>query len=232
TMDVLMVEFSRSLRDQEHRRAVTLWHEAIRRVSLITLPFFGYLLFMADRVITLLYTDAYAESAIPFRIYLFLILVRVTRYGDIFMAAGQTSFIFYSSVFFVLVTGVCGVLGIKFLGFVGPPLAAVVSRYLLVLVMLLKVRRLLRVNLRQIMPWKVLARNLAVALGAGMLVFPLSFLPWPDISVVALSSALYFGLYVGGAWWKLVTEADLSILSRWMFLDRLGLHLPPLGRRR
>ena len=53
---------------------------------------------VADTFIQYLYTSEYADSAIPFRIYLLILPVRVVVFGSLLMALGKNKFILFRSI--------------------------------------------------------------------------------------------------------------------------------------
>ena len=67
-----------------------LWRRAVRRSSLVLLPTFVFFMLTAPAAVRLLYGASYAESAVMFRIYLFLVPLRVATYGLITQAIGRT----------------------------------------------------------------------------------------------------------------------------------------------
>jgi O-antigen/teichoic acid export membrane protein len=151
-----------------------LWRRAVRRTSLVLLPTFVFFMLTAPAAVRLLYGASYAESAVMFRIYLFLVPLRVATYGIITQAIGRTkinligSFVFLGSNA-VLVLALVGPMGLP-----GPAVATVAATIGLAAYYLIRLRRVLGLSMRALFPWRALAANLAVsviaALPAGLLV--------------------------------------------------------------
>ena len=81
--------------------------DLIYKVSLktayIIIPIFLYLYVNAEEIIVFIFTDAYKDAVIPFRILLLAIPARVMYFGLIFISAGRTDLIFYRSIFSLVI---------------------------------------------------------------------------------------------------------------------------------
>ena len=153
---------------------VALWRRAVRRTSLVLFPTFVFFMLTAPAAVRLLFGASYAESTVMFRIYLFLVPLRVATYGLITQAIGRTGINLIGSVFFLASNAVLVLALVGPLGLPGPAVATVVATAGLAGYYLVRLRKVLKVTIRALLPWRTLAANLAVsvtaALPAGLLV--------------------------------------------------------------
>ena len=103
-----------------------------------------------------------------FRIYLFLVPLRVATYGLITQAIGRTRINLAGSFWFlgsnaVLVLALVGPMGLP-----GPAVATVVATAGLAAYFLIRLRSVLGLSIRALFPWRALAENLAVSVVAAL----------------------------------------------------------------
>ena len=174
-----------------------LWRRAVRRSSLVLLPTFVFFMLTAPAAVRLLYGASYAESAVMFRIYLFLVPLRVATYGLITQAIGRTrinligSFVFLGSNA-ILVLALIGPLGLP-----GPAVATVVATAGLAAYYLVRLRRVLSLSIRALFPWRALAANLAVSVVAALPAAVVVVLGAHGLIELLIVGAVYPPCYVG-----------------------------------
>ena len=175
----------------------SLWRRAVRRSSLVLLPTFVFFMLTAPAAVRLLYGASYAESAVMFRIYLFLVPLRVATYGIITQAIGRTrinligSFVFLGSNA-VLVLALVGPLGLP-----GPAVATVAATAGLAGYYLVRLRRVLNLSIRALFPWRALAANLAVSVVAALPAALLVLLGVHGLIQLLIVGVLYPPCYLG-----------------------------------
>ncbi len=222
------------------REALKLWHAGIEKVALIMLALFVASLIEADAVIALLYGKQYAAAALPFRLTALLLAVRVTAYGTLLLALGQTRAILRSQLWALAVNllvngalfavvklapqawvpGVTVRIGVT-------TAASVAAQIVGIAVMLAAIAAHLQVGWRGVFPWRGYLQRLGVALLAGVPVAVWSWLqPVAEtaVSAVALIARLvvFAGLCIGLAHFTgLLTAQDRAVLGQWLRLEPL-----------
>ncbi len=100
---VLLPDITRMLGAGNNKEALELWKRAAVKCALIIFPVMGFLMVMAPELMTLLYGEQYVGSAVPFRIYLILLVTRIAFTGALFIALNKTRIILLSSCVGLLV---------------------------------------------------------------------------------------------------------------------------------
>jgi O-antigen/teichoic acid export membrane protein len=151
-------------REGSHDGVIRLWNDAIRLSSLLIFPAFAFAFAFAREIITTLFTESYAQAVDVFRVYLLALPFRLTWYGALLQAVGDTKTIFRSSLV-ALFTNVA--LSLALCLWLGPPGAAagyVIAQVAAIGYTLAAVHRRVGVPVRALMPWGHLARVGAIAL--------------------------------------------------------------------
>ena len=221
-MTTLMPVLSGMAHRQETAPMLRLWHESIRKVSLVLFPLFALFFVLAPELVVLLFSAKYAASTPIFRIYLLLLPLRTTVYSSVLMAAGQTGALALGAAgFLVLVAALTWVLLGSF-GLPGAAAAAVISTYALGAFYLAAVKRKLALDTRALFPWRQVNAILAFACLIGLVVWPLVLLPlglWPRVGLVTV---VYLALYLPlGRALRLLTADDLRLATGWLTLRTL-----------
>ena len=211
------------------RSAMELWHAGTRKVSLVMLPIAAFLLISAEPLMRVLYGEAYVAAAVPFRIYGALLPLRVTAFGIMLLAFGQTK-----TTLRVQIVGVAFNVAASFallptLGMIGAPLAAVLTQVMMIVLLVWRVERVAQVGLRGIFPWAHYSRTALAAIVAGApLVAAQLTLPWVHpAAFLAAGAAVYLGMYLGAA--RVIgifAPEDRAFVERWLRLEPLRRRSP------
>ena len=180
-------------RDGDHASMIALWREAMRKASLILLPLFAFFLVMSADVVRVLYGPGYSESVDVFRIYLFLLPLRITTWGLIPQAIGRTRINLWASLLIVGVNAVVAVSLIGPLGLIGPALAAPSSAVAAAAYYILRLRSIAGLSARDLIPASTLASTLTVAAIAALPLFVIRDLPTSSLARL-VAGAVVFGI--------------------------------------
>lgn len=221
---VACVERGRT-REEGAKAAVSLWHSGIRKTTLIMLPIATFLLLSAEPLMRTIYGDAYAGAAVPFRIYSALLPLRVTAYGIMLMAFGQTSVILRVQIVAMVFNVVANLILLPTVGMVGAPLSAVLTQVLNIVLIMIRIERVSRVGLRGVFPWRhygrVAATAIASAVPVGALLFSDLVERHPSLCLT-IGAPLYAGLYLAAAWITgVLGPEDRAYVARWLRLEPL-----------
>ncbi len=180
----------------DHVGVALLWKEAIRKTSLIMLPLFAFFMVMASDTVRILFGPHFAQSVIIFRIYLFLLPLRVATYGLIPQAIGKTSINLSASLVSLVVNAILAVSFVSIFGFVGPAIATPVATVVLVAYYLVRLRPLVAIRLNELLPWRLILGNLILALSAALPLLLLLTVFHEGVLRLALAGAIYLFLFV------------------------------------
>jgi len=109
--------------------ALQLFHKASIKSACILFPTMCFLLVTANPFITVLYSEQYQASVVPFVIYLFVLPVRIVVYGAALMALGMTRVVLFRSIIDLTINAILCFFLVKQFGYIGAAVSLVVMLY-------------------------------------------------------------------------------------------------------
>jgi O-antigen/teichoic acid export membrane protein len=196
---------------------IALWHLSIRKMSVILLPSFVFLMLMAEDVVHVLYGPGYDESVVVFRIYLLLIPLRVANWSIIPTAMGWTR-LYAPGAILLAGNAVVALATVGPLGLSGPALAAPIATALAAFYYVWRLRPVLGVGITRLVPFRPLWRCLSIAvLSCAPLLYIRHLQIAPSVRLL-LAGAVYCAIVVSALrltrqipdedWARLVRLAD------------------------
>lgn len=215
--NVLRAELPALVRDGQLVEVVRIIRESVRKLSIIMLPSFVFLLAHSYAFITVLFTNSYARSVHVFRICVWELPLDMLILSSIPQICGKTRVNMYVNIaaMIFLIASSYGL--IQGVGFYGAPLAGIATQYFTVALYLIAVLRLLRTTLWQLLPFPQILRVLAVSAGAALvsrLLPSVSSLRLVDFSLAALVYGIVF--LVVAALAGVFTPDDRRLARRWL----------------
>ncbi|MGD8861986.1 MAG: oligosaccharide flippase family protein [Myxococcales bacterium] len=122
---VVLAELRSSVAERRTGDAVRLFRLTSEKSSFLLLPVMAFLLVAADPFIRTVFSDKYARSAEPFRIYLMLLPARTVVFGAFMVALGETRAILFRTVVSLALNAALSILLVKLMGSVGAAVATV-----------------------------------------------------------------------------------------------------------
>jgi O-antigen/teichoic acid export membrane protein len=200
---VLIPDLVKMYKASQYQDLMALWHRAMLKCALLIFPIMIFLFVMAPEIMRILFSVKYEDSAIPFRVYLLLLPIRITTFGAIFMAAGRNTLIVYRSVTGLILNLFLSIILIKVLGSIGAAVASVIVIYVWTIPYCIYfIGKILHTGVFRIFPYQRLANILLIAvlpsiiLGAG-LVWDVS-----DIAKVITLGGFYSLAVILLYWWR------------------------------
>lgn len=134
--------------------AISRWKN-IMELNYIILTFcVGISIVFAPQIITLLYSEQYIAGVRIFRVYSLTLLTRITYWAMILNAFGKTAEILYNSIICLAVNTVLSILMFKYVGFIGPALATIISILVMSMLQIYRTTKLIHKNILEIIPFK------------------------------------------------------------------------------
>lgn len=193
---VLVPEMTTLCQAGKRRQALELVGRGACKCALLLYPSMFALFFMAPELMTLLFSDTYLESALPFRLYLLLLPLRVMNYGSMFMATGKSYLLMVRSVGDLLCNLVLTIVMVRLWGYLGAAVATLTMMYLWHMPFnTYFIRKIYDVPLARVYPLAGLGKILAIC-AACSTVFLLKYRFSTHIALadLALYGSLYFGV--------------------------------------
>lgn len=211
----LLPLFSQLHHEGRLSEVLSIWHDSIRKLSLVVFPLFWLLMALSGPLVITLFSQRYRASTTIFRIFLLLLPFRTTIYSAILAAAGLTRILALGTACFVASAALLGLPLIKVLGIAGPAVALVLSMYLLGLFYLLQVAKLMQVSVARVFPWGYLNMIFLASAAPAIPAFAATFLPIPAPAAVVLGGLIYCPLcFALLAWCRLLTKEELAFAAR------------------
>lgn len=215
--NVLRASLPPLVRDGNLAEVVRIVREAVRKLSIIVLPSFIFLLGHAHQFITLMFTNHYEQSVPVFQIYLWLVPLHMFMLSPIPQIFGKTRLNLYIVLAMTAVLLLLSYALLKWVGFYGPALAVVASQYFGVAVYFFFVLRLTHTTLRRLLPLPGMLRVVAASLGAlvitRIVADPTTSALLNFILAAGVFSAVFFLL---AALIGVFTPDDRRLIRRWI----------------
>ncbi len=215
--NVLRAELPVLVRDGQLVEVVRIIRESVRKLSIIVLPAFVFLLAHSQEFITVLFTNSYARSVSVFRIVVWELPLDMLILSAIPQICGKTRVNMYVNIaasVFLIVSSYGLIRGI---GFYGAPLAGIATQYFTVVLYLIVVLRLMQTTLWRLLPFPQILRVLAVSAVAALvsLLLPsVSSHRLVDLSIAAVVYGIVFLVVAVPV--RVFTSDDRRLLRRWL----------------
>lgn len=200
---------------------IQVWRDSVRKLALIVVPSFIFLMFFAARFITTLFTESYGDSVAVFRIYVLLIPLHMLVVSVVPQVYGRTRLNLYVVAVAVATNVLLSLVLLRYMGILGPATALVCSQYLSSLLYFLVTVRLLKTAPRRLLPTPALARTAVASLLAVGPALYLAHSIEPRLLSLAAAAAVYAAGYLVAAFaLRVFRETEIQAARSW--LRRLG----------
>lgn len=168
---VVLPDLTRFHRAGTPEKIIALWQRAMNLALLLLTPAMFAVLLAGPELIIVLFSADYAEAATPLRIYALTLPLRAAVYGSVLMATGHTRQITLSAAFGLALNALLSVIAVRAIGPTGAAWATVATTYAVVAFMLRPMSRALGCRARDLMPWRHIARVIALTAMPAALVW-------------------------------------------------------------
>jgi O-antigen/teichoic acid export membrane protein len=194
---VMMVRMSEQIGQGRFDGLIAMWHDMSRKLALMFFPLVALLLLNAHNIIVLLFTERYVRSVPIFMVWSIAIIFATLPTDSVLRVFAQTRFLLVLNILSVALIA----FGIRWFLFrfdlIGAVLITVVTSALSKGLALLRVRSLLRVPVRDLLPWKSLTRTVIAATAACIptLIFQ-SQVRLPVIAMLPITGVVYSSIFL------------------------------------
>lgn len=191
---VIVSKMSREVKDKNIQKAYGYFRTAATNSALILFPIMIYFLVYSKEFMTILYSQKYIESYIPFSIYLFFLPIRIVVFGSAFIAIGKGNLIVPRAIIELILNIILSLTLYYFIGIWGIAISSVLVVYVWsVPYNFLKLSQLYKVSILDMFEYKKLIKIMLIALILIPVLFFFKNLFTLYIDFL-LSAIIYFGL--------------------------------------
>ena len=196
TMQALMPSLVQAEARGDRKSFVALWHASIEKISLVVLPLFFFCFVFAEELYVLSFGADFLPSSQLFRIYLLLLLLRVTNYGMLMQALGRTRVPLNAAIIALVLNLILNFAFVHLLGFPGPAIATVAALVASSAYTFWAIGDALEMPLRSIFPLHRYGTNLACAAAAVLPAWVLAGMVSGIVGKLMAGGLLYLGVYL------------------------------------
>lgn len=169
---VLMVEMTNLLGNKETAKAHAIWRRAVTKVSMIFIPLSGFMFVCSKEIMVFVFGEKYESSGSVFAVYCLLLPFRSISYGAVFIAAGKKDLVLKSAfvgvISIIILTPVCVIL----FGMLGAAIGNLISLVLVLVPWLFfKVKEVFGVELKEMLPWRIILKILFLTFVSAVGIF-------------------------------------------------------------
>lgn len=216
---VLLPQMVRMIKKGNHAEAVGLWGNAIEiSLCFMCLIAGGFIVFAPD-ILSLFYSEKYVTTGgiMVFRIYSIILLFRVTYWGIILNATGNTKFVFYSSLLSLLLNFIVNIASIYLLGFIGPAISSLIVTITLSFVQLKFTTKVSNIPFSQIFPWRNIIKLILTSVVFCIVFGAIKHVLLPEFDGM---TSIFVSIGLGIIWAAFYALVNLKFVKRsWQLLN-------------
>lgn len=197
---VMMVKMGERNGPGARRARLELWYEAVQKLALLLFPLLALILVVGQELIVFLFTDAFRASVPVFLISSATIALAALPTDSALRTYGETGVLVKMNA--VRLTVVAASIGplLSTFGLPGAAVSLVLGSLTVKGLALARIRQLLDVPAKLLLPWRDLGLTLGVACGAAALAWlAKSTLASTTFASLAIGGLVFSGAYAGGA---------------------------------
>jgi O-antigen/teichoic acid export membrane protein len=215
--NVLRASLPPLVRDGKLEEVARILREAVRKLSIIVLPSFIFLLGYSSEFIRLLFTSSYDESVYVFRIYLWLIPLHMFALSPIPHVFGKPKLNFYIVLAMTVVLVVLGYVLLKTIGFYGPALAFAITQYIQSIVYFVVVIKLTKSSLVRLLPIRHILLVIFAALVSALVSRVAVHLTASPLMNFILAGVIFsVTFFLVAAPLGIFSKNDIRLIKRWI----------------
>ena len=196
TCNVMMVNMRERVLANDAEEVVAIWLDSVRKLTLIFFPLVAFLLVVARPLIVLLFTADYQRSVPVFMVWTLSMLLMSLLTDGVLRVFAQTRFLMLQNMVRLGVVLATIQWFLAQFGLVGAVLVTLLATVVSKAMALGRIRSLLGVPLRRLLPWKSLANALLIA---GLAAIPaIAIRIWmqgPELAKLTACGLVYCAAY-------------------------------------
>lgn len=214
--NVLRASLPSLVREGRYSEVVRVWRASVRKLALVVIPAFFFLMGFAEDFIVTLYTTNYSDSVDVFRIYLLLVPLHMFVLSLLPQVFGKTKVSLQITFVAVGTNVIMSLVLLKTIGYYGPAIATVLSSYLAAGLFFAIACRLLCCSVKDLLPAvEIVKMTIVTGITTGLSLLILSGLDSPFLRLM-VGFPIYCAIYVvGGILAGMFTSEDKRLIRKW-----------------
>ena len=149
---------------------VALWKRTTIKIGCVLIPAMFFLMFLAEDVMVVLFSEKYLNSTAPFRVYLLMLILRCTPTDEIFIAYHKNHLILFRSFISLSLNLAMTIFLVQQLGYIGAAISTVLASLIWALpVTVILASRLTKQPISALYPFKKMGRILVAVAFASLI---------------------------------------------------------------
>lgn len=222
---VLISRFVAYQLEGKKQELLDLWYRGVEKVSLLVLPLGVLSIVIAPDLIAWIASSDqadYSGAVLPFQIYNAIVLLRVTHYGSLLQAFGDSKGVLRMSLQLVALNLVLSIPATLAFGIVGTAASTLLANIVNWWLYLRRIGRHLDLPAHKVLPFGRYTSILGISLGIGAIMmaiqqwgFPGMNAPLRLLTIIALFLPTYWFV---GSWTQVIKQDDREQFRRWVSL--------------
>lgn len=220
------VEFQLESKKEE---LLALWYRGVEKVSLMVIPLTIMSIIIAPDLISIIAESegtSYQNAVLPFQIYNLIVLIRVTHYGSILQAFGDTKGVFYLSVNLIIANIILSVPLTMMYGINGTAIGTLIANFYNWYITLRRIGGHMELPARKVLPFPYYLQVLGVSVLTAIPIWYGRFELIAENQVLKgllISIPCYLILFsIIGTLTKTISGEDWKQFKSWMMLKFLS----------
>ena len=191
---VLLPQMSLLLKQNKEKSAIKLWNVATELSLIIVAVMVRGVFTYAEDVMTFLYSEKYLPGISVFRIYTLNLLMRITYFGIVLNASGETKKIFICSIISLVLNSILNPIFYFAFGMIGPALATFLAILLVLILQIIMTTRVVKIQFTSIFPWKSIFHILIINICFSFVFYYVKQLLPIDKTIGSLLESILLGI--------------------------------------
>ena len=214
---VLLPQLTRMVKKNKAEEAIALWGYATELALIVMAVIIFGVFTYAEEAMTILYSAKYLPGVSVFRVYTLTLLLRVTYFGIVLNAYGQSKKIFYCSVISLVLNSILNPLFYWIFGMIGPAIATFIAILTIQQLQLKMTAEVSNTAFSYVFPWKRAALIIAINIVFSMVFFGLKRL----VPLEQITNDVVESLALGVVWCVLyLLIMKKRIITVWHMLNK------------
>lgn len=202
-----------------------LWYRGVEKVSLLVLPLGVLSIVIAPDLIAWIASSDqadYSGAVLPFQIYNAIVLLRVTHYGSLLQAFGDSKGVLRMSIQLVILNIILSIPATLAFGIVGTAASTLIANIVNWWLYLRRIGRHLELPAHKVLPFKRYLSILGISLAIGALMMVVQHWGFQELTApirLILITMLFLPTYwLVGSWTQIIGQEDRAQFIRWASL--------------